>query len=55
LSRPDIVAWVKQSIAGYKVPRFIDFVNPLPRNASGKLLKGELGEKETTPDQRVKD
>jgi len=55
LSRTDIVAWLKQSIAGYKVPRFIDFVKALPRNASGKLLKNELGERPTTPDQRVKD
>ena len=54
LSRTDIAAWVKQSIAGYKAPRFIDFVDALPRNASGKLLKGELGERTTTSDQRVK-
>jgi fatty-acyl-CoA synthase len=33
---------VKQNLAGYKVPRDVRFVDELPRNATGKVLKREL-------------
>jgi acyl-CoA synthetase (AMP-forming)/AMP-acid ligase II len=29
-------------LAGYKIPKSIDFVDALPRNSSGKVLKSEL-------------
>jgi acyl-CoA synthetase (AMP-forming)/AMP-acid ligase II len=32
-------------IAGYKIPRSIDFVEALPRNPTGKILKRELRER----------
>jgi o-succinylbenzoate---CoA ligase len=32
------------SLAGFKVPKRVDFVSSLPRTASGKLLRGELPE-----------
>ncbi|MFZ2870348.1 fatty acid--CoA ligase [Zavarzinia sp.] len=38
----EIIAFARGRIAGYKVPRTVDFVEHLPRNASGKLLKREL-------------
>lgn len=38
----EIVSWARERIAGFKCPRTIDFVESLPRNASGKLLKREL-------------
>ncbi len=34
--------YVKQHLAGYKVPREIVFIDALPRNATGKVLKREL-------------
>jgi fatty-acyl-CoA synthase len=34
--------YVKANLAGYKVPREIDFVDELPRTATGKVLKREL-------------
>ncbi len=37
-----IVAFARTRIAGYKVPKSVDFVETLPRNASGKILKKEL-------------
>jgi fatty-acyl-CoA synthase len=37
---------VKSNLAGYKVPRDIEFLDELPRNATGKVLKRELQEKE---------
>ena len=33
---------VKRNLAGYKVPRDVVFVDELPRNATGKVLKREL-------------
>lgn len=39
-----IIAWAKERIAGYKVPKSIDFVAELPRNPSGKILRRELRE-----------
>ena len=35
--------YVKANLARYKVPRDVVFVDELPRNASGKVLKGQLG------------
>jgi acyl-CoA synthetase (AMP-forming)/AMP-acid ligase II len=32
----------RERIAGYKVPRSVDFVDALPRNPTGKILKREL-------------
>ncbi|MGG4442642.1 AMP-binding enzyme [Brevibacillus fortis] len=40
-----IIDYAKQHVAGYKVPRKVIFVESLPRNASGKLLKYQLREK----------
>lgn len=55
LSRPDIDAWVRKSIAGYKVPRFVEYTDTIPRNASGKVMKDDLKTRETTPEQKVKE
>ncbi|MFZ3035196.1 MAG: fatty acid--CoA ligase [Parvibaculum sp.] len=38
----DIIAFAKTRIAGFKVPKTIDFVEALPRNPSGKILRREL-------------
>ena len=38
----DVFAACKQSLAGFKVPRHVTFVDSLPRNAAGKVLKTEL-------------
>jgi fatty-acyl-CoA synthase len=35
-------AYVKENLARYKVPREIRFLDELPRNATGKVLKREL-------------
>jgi fatty-acyl-CoA synthase len=40
---PDsILAWARARIAGFKVPKTVQFVDVLPRNPAGKLLKREL-------------
>jgi acyl-CoA synthetase (AMP-forming)/AMP-acid ligase II len=38
----ELIAWCRERLAGYKVPRAIVQVGDLPRTAAGKLLKGEL-------------
>jgi len=43
-SADDIIAFARTRIAGYKVPKSIDFVAALPRNPSGKILRRELRE-----------
>jgi fatty-acyl-CoA synthase len=43
-SEDDLKDWVKQNLARYKVPREIVFLDELPRNATGKILKRELVE-----------
>ncbi|MFJ9678069.1 FadD3 family acyl-CoA ligase [Streptomyces sp. NPDC101194] len=42
LTADDLIAWSRREMANYKVPRAVEFVSELPRNASGKVLKGEL-------------
>ena len=36
--------WCRQRLAGYKVPRTVEFRDSLPRGADGKMLKRELRE-----------
>jgi fatty-acyl-CoA synthase len=38
----EVKSFVKQNLAGYKVPREVEFLDSLPRNATGKILKREL-------------
>jgi acyl-CoA synthetase (AMP-forming)/AMP-acid ligase II len=42
LSEDDVKAYVKTNLARYKVPREVEFLDSLPRNATGKVLKREL-------------
>ena len=41
-SEEELKKHVKSNLAGYKVPREIEFLDELPRNATGKVLKREL-------------
>jgi acyl-CoA synthetase (AMP-forming)/AMP-acid ligase II len=41
-SPADIIAWARERIAGYKAPKSVDFIDALPRNPSGKVLRREL-------------
>jgi acyl-CoA synthetase (AMP-forming)/AMP-acid ligase II len=43
-SEAELQDWVKQNLARFKVPREIVFLDELPRNATGKILKRELVE-----------
>jgi long-chain acyl-CoA synthetase len=41
----EIIAFCKKSIAGYKTPKSVEFVDALPKNPAGKILKRELRDK----------
>ena len=40
-----IIAWARENMANYKVPRLVEFVAELPRNAGGKVLRTVLRER----------
>jgi long-chain acyl-CoA synthetase len=44
VTEDELVAWSKQQMADYKYPRRIAFLDALPMNATGKILKRELRE-----------
>jgi long-chain acyl-CoA synthetase len=41
-SEADLIAFAREHLAGFKLPKSVDFADALPRNPSGKLLKREL-------------
>ncbi|CAB4531190.1 unannotated protein [freshwater metagenome] len=44
-TKPDsmqIIAWAKENMANFKAPKYVEVVDELPLNASGKVLKFEL-------------
>jgi fatty-acyl-CoA synthase len=38
----ELIAFCRERIASYKKPRHVVFIDALPKNASGKVLKREL-------------
>ena len=53
LDKHAVVEWVRARIAGYKRPRFVEFVDALPRTETGKLLTRDLQARPLTPDQAI--
>jgi fatty-acyl-CoA synthase len=49
-SEDDLKGYIKKNLAGYKVPREIVFLDELPRNSTGKVLKRELAERDDEGD-----
>jgi fatty-acyl-CoA synthase len=50
ISEDEVKDYVKENLARYKVPRDVVFVDELPRNATGKVLKRELAEQDEDGD-----
>jgi acyl-CoA synthetase (AMP-forming)/AMP-acid ligase II len=46
VSHSELTAHVKANLAGYKAPREVEFLDELPRNATGKVLKRDLRARE---------
>ena len=42
LDTDELVTWCREHMANYKVPRYVEVVDTLPLNASGKVLKYDL-------------
>jgi acyl-CoA synthetase (AMP-forming)/AMP-acid ligase II len=42
LTEQEVIAWCKSNLANYKVPKIVQFIDAMPLNASGKVLKTEL-------------
>ncbi len=40
----EIIAFARERLGGFKVPKSVDFAEALPRNPSGKILKKDLRE-----------
>ena len=49
VSAEELISHCRTRLAGFKVPKHIVFVERLPKNASGKLLKRELRATVTVP------
>jgi len=45
LTEGEVITYAREHLANFKVPRSVAFVDTLPRNPSGKVLKNELREK----------
>jgi long-chain acyl-CoA synthetase len=48
VSEESLIAFCKEKMAAYKYPRQIEFVDELPKTASGKILRRELRDKEVS-------
>jgi benzoate-CoA ligase len=48
LTQEEVKAFVKERLAPYKYPRFIDFVTELPKTATGKIQRFKLRDLENT-------
>ncbi len=44
VTEAELIAWTRGRLAGFKRPRSVDFVESIPRNPSGKVLKRQLRE-----------
>jgi acyl-CoA synthetase (AMP-forming)/AMP-acid ligase II len=42
VSDKELIAFAKERLAAYKCPKTVDFVDALPRNPTGKILKKDL-------------
>jgi HIP---CoA ligase len=38
----ELIAWSRERMAGFKVPRYVEFLDELPLNATGKVMKDRL-------------
>ena len=45
IDEDEVKRYVKEHLARYKVPREVEFLDELPRNATGKVMKRELQER----------
>ena len=51
VSEEEIIGFCRKKIGGFKCPKSVEFVNELPKNPAGKILKKELKKRFSTPPQ----
>jgi len=44
ITEDEIIAYSREKIAGFKCPKTIKFINEIPRNPTGKVLRKDLRE-----------
>ncbi|CAG0950635.1 partial fatty-acyl-CoA synthase, partial [Gammaproteobacteria bacterium] len=49
-SADDIVAWSREHMAAYKVPKIVEFVDALPKSGSGKVMWRQLQDEQARRD-----
>ncbi|HEY7050509.1 MAG TPA: FadD3 family acyl-CoA ligase [Mycobacterium sp.] len=42
IAADELISWSREKMAGFKVPRYVQFLDALPLNATGKVLKDRL-------------
>jgi len=42
VSEQDLMSWCRERMAGFKAPRYVEFLSRLPLNATGKVMKDQL-------------
>ena len=42
MTADDLISWSRDRMAGFKVPRSVEFLDALPLNATGKVMKDQL-------------
>ncbi len=42
VSEADLMSWCRERMAGFKAPRYVEFLGELPLNATGKVMKDQL-------------
>ncbi|WP_327363577.1 MULTISPECIES: fatty acyl-CoA synthetase [unclassified Streptomyces] len=52
VTEAELLAYAREKLAGFKAPKRVLFVDALPRNASGKILKRELRDRFGQDDRR---
>ena len=45
LAAEELIAYCRKRLAGFKIPRMVEFLNKLPKGGTGKILKANLKEK----------
>jgi long-chain acyl-CoA synthetase len=53
ITAQSLIAYSKEHLAHYKVPRKVEFVSELPLSSVGKVLRRELRKREKTPGKAV--
>lgn len=51
----DFIAWCHEQMAAYKAPRLVEFVDALPKSASGKVMWRQLQELQDARDRAIED